>query len=154
MKESDFQKALTQGLRSQGCFVYKIPDLARAIVKPFDLCVGYQNCLLAIEAKLKKYGRQKPLQDGDVAINPASFQGRGHQLPRLLQIYESDQGYPFIAICVARIEMGSAVETRAWMLPVYCMKVKETWTIGELDKEECQLTWVPTVGWIAPWLTK
>jgi len=152
LKEVDFQSSLMRGLKSQGCFVYKIPDLARAVVKPFDICMAHMGNFYPIECKLTKYGRKKPLHAGDVAINPGNFHCRGHQLPRLLEIYEREQGDPFLAVCVVRIEMGSAVESRAWMLPVCCMKAQETWTIGELDEEECQLTWVPTVGWTAPWL--
>jgi hypothetical protein len=152
MIEKDFQRALTHGLRSQECFAWGWPDLARAVTKPFDICMAYNGRFLPIECKLTKYGRKKPLHAGDVAISPSNFHGRGHQLPRLLKIYERGQGNPFLSICVARIEMERAVETRAWMLPIYCMKAKETWTIGELDEEECQLTWVPAVGWTAPWL--
>ena len=151
MKETDFQSSLMRGLKSQGCYCRKWPDLARAVTKPFDICMAYQGDFCPIETKLTKYGRKKPLQMSDIAISPASFTGRGHQIPELLNIYDSGQGDPYLAVCVVRIEMGSTAETRAWMFRASHMKKRDVWTIGDLDQLRFNLVWVPTVGWTAPW---
>lgn len=153
MTEKDFQRALTRGLRAQGCFAWPWPDLARAVTKPFDICMGRDGQFLPIECKLTKYTRKKPLGPGDVAIGPANFKGRAHQLPRLTDILLNGQGDPQIAVCVIRIDDCQVVEKRGWMVSMRYFDYG-TWTIEMLEKLKVELAWTPNIGWTAPWLPK
>lgn len=152
MVETDFQRDLARGLRSQGCYCEKWPDLARAVTKPFDLCMSNNGLFQPIECKLTKRTRKKPMQDEDIAISSACFTGRGHQLPGLLRIYDREQGDPQIGLCGVRIEMRQVVERKAWLFPVWHLRDRDTWAIGDLNENGFTLEWTPSIGWTAPWL--
>ena len=154
MIEKDFQTELTRGLRAQGCFVLKIPDLARAVVKPFDLCVGYDRQFLAVECKLTKVTAKKGLTAETRVICRKDF--RPHQLPTLIDLYTRDQAVPYIAVCVAWQEGLGRMKKRAWMLPasLYWYEWVDELSVGALEQDfsENELVWKPGTGWLAPWL--
>lgn len=150
MVEKDFQRDLTRGLRAQGCFAWAWPDLARAVTKPFDICMSSDYIFQPIECKLTKYTRRKPLGPDDIALSPANFKGRGHQLPRLLRMLDQNQASPRLAVCVVRVENHQVVEKMACMAPVSQFREKIIWTIGELLPYYA-LTWTPRIGWTQPW---
>lgn len=151
MIEADFQRELAKGLRSQGCFVTKIPDTAVAVVKPFDLVVGYDSMFFCLECKLKKIRRKKPLSEEDTLVSLKDF--RPHQLPTLREILDKGQGYPYIAAGIIREYEGRVVEKRAWIISVQYFGEKFTcWKIGGMI-EDWEMIWKPGIGWLCPWLS-
>jgi hypothetical protein len=156
MVEKDFVTQLMKGLQSQGCYCAKWPDLARAVTKPFDICGSIKAQFSPIEAKIVKYQRKGGIKDTDTIISPAAFKGRAHQLPRLLQILWRDQGAPYVATCLAIIdpETKTVTEKRAWMIHVRWLDERDTWTVGQAAFYNWELTWIPGLGWTAPWLPK
>ncbi len=117
MTESDFRVSLQKGLTSQGCFAYKIPDLARAMVKPCDLIIGCQRQLWLIECKIKKFDKEE-IGEFDLVISPSLF--RPHQLPTLEAIEERGQGYGFVATCIVNEKHPRFKE--AWLTRVTGLK--------------------------------
>ncbi len=154
MKETDFQQSLSRGLQSQGAYVYKVPDLARAVTKPFDLCASINGRFTPIECKLSKYVRKDPIRGTDPIVRLALFAGRAHQIPRLLQIWGKGQGDPQIAVCLAILDPETKVvtEKRAWMFPAIWVSSQDTWRVDEMEDRNVELKWVPGVGWIAEWV--
>jgi hypothetical protein len=157
MVEKDFQIDLCKGLRSQGAFAYKVPDLARAVVKPFDLCIAYDGRFLPTECKMKKFSRQGGFKPEDTILLKSDF--RGHQLPTLEKIWESGQGYPYVAVCAAIVCEERVIKKRAWMIPIACfLDTARGYSLMDLECDTHQgrdheLVWVPAAGWTAPWMT-
>jgi len=146
MNEGDFRLHLQKGLASQGAFAYKIPDLARCMVKPFDLVVGMERKFVAIEVKLRKFNKEEVVNNYNVLI-PSLF--RPHQIPTLESIEEKGQGYGFVAVLVVNEQQPRFKE--AWLLRVSHMKergYKISW--GDLKQLGHPLIWVPKVGWTLP----
>jgi hypothetical protein len=156
MVEKDFVTHLIKGLQAQRCYAYKIPDLARAVTKPFDICASIKSQFSPIEAKLIKHQRKGGIKDTDTIISPAAFKGRAHQLPGLLRILWKDQGAPYVATCLAIIdpEIKTVTEKRAWMIHVRWLDERDTWTVEQASFYNWELIWIPAVGWTAPWLPK
>jgi hypothetical protein len=155
MVEKDFQVDLCKGLRSQNAFAYKVPDLARAVVKPFDLCIAHAGRFLPTECKLRKFNRQSDFRPEDKILLRSDF--RGHQLPTLEKIWESGQGHPYVAVCAVIVWEERVTRKRAWMVPVRHLLETETGlSLKDLDAmrrgSDCELVWVPAVGWTAPWM--
>lgn len=155
MLESDFRKALQSGLKSQGYWVYKIPDLARAQVKPCDLLVSYNWQLMLIECKLTKFQRQKPLLPDDIVLREKDF--RAHQLTTLQEAIDRQQGKGYVALCIAHLPPEGKITKRAWLIPASAMMFKppREVTLGELEGHwgHSELRWVPAVGWGTPWMS-
>ena len=151
--EKDFQVDLARGLRAQGCFCQKWPDLARAVVKPFDLCMGYDRQFYAIECKLTKVTAKRGLTAETKVLCRNDF--RPHQLPTLIDLYARDQAIPYIAVCVAWQEGLGRMKKRAWLFPahIYCDERLDTITLQEMEDDyDAELIWKPGVGWLVPWL--
>lgn len=150
MIEGDFRRDLQKGMESQGAWAYKLPDLARGMLKPCDLVVGYHKRLLLVECKLNKYDRQKPIGNQDVVLAVGDF--RPHQLPTLWQVEEWDQATACVAVLMVNATQRGW--KMAWMLPAAAMRAKHFYSFGELlqpDWLKYQLQWVPKVGWQVNW---
>lgn len=152
MIEKDFQVQLTKGLRAQGAYVYKIPDLAQAVTKPFDLVIAHDMLFWPTEAKLKKIKAKRGLVPETVILQRSDF--RPHQLPTLLEIYEMDQGHPWIAVCAIVESLGRIIQRRAWMVPasIYGDQRLDQLTLQDMEDYGEELVWKPGLGWICPWL--
>lgn len=150
MKENDCNADLVRGLRSQGFFAYKIPDLAQAVVKPFDIVASFNGRFIAIEGKLTKV----KLKDGTfppelVVIDRYEKTFRPHQIPNL-QMIERQGGVGFVAIYLAEDRPGSALK-QAWLIPVHLFLSRPCWRFGDLvpDLIRYRLT-RSAKGWMIP----
>jgi hypothetical protein len=154
MTEATFRKDLQKGMQAQGAYVLKLPDLARAVVKPFDLLVAHAGCFYPMELKLRKVERAKPLHNEDVAISQKVF--RPHQLPTLLEIHQKLWGFPYVGACLVRVQDGRVQEKQAWLIPISLFLLQEEWNVASLNWicSTSNLQWKPGVGWLVSWLGK
>lgn len=146
LNEGNFRQHLQKGLESQGCFCYKPPDLARALVKPCDLIVGIRGRLWLIECKLRKLPGGRIPPEANILI-PSLF--RPHQIPTLLQVERQGQGEAFVAVLAVPEEAPKKRE--AWLLRASTVARRE----GKITQHQIwdiayPLTWVPNVGWTVP----
>lgn len=156
MTEKDFTRHLVRGLKAQGCYAEKWPDLARAVAKPYDIASSYALQFNPIEVKLRKFKGQEMLPGKTVILSPADFSGRRHQLPRLLRMWENGQAFPYVAAFLfLERELKQPIK-KGWLIPVRFLKEKQTWTLMELVERNSEwgLVWVPNIGWTAPWWPK
>ena len=154
MTEKDFARDLVRGLKSQGAWAEKWPDLARAVVKPFDIAMSYAIQFHPIECKLRDFKGKEMLPGKTVILSPADFKGRKHQLPRLIGMWENGQASPYIAsFMVLYRELKQPIK-KGWMIPVRQFKHQTTWTLRDLveRQQEWGLVWVANIGWTCPWL--
>lgn len=159
MNENDFNSDLAAGLRSQGLFAHKLPDLAYGVTKPFDIVANCHGRFWAIEGKLKKVALKKGLTDFPpelVVIDRYEKKFRTHQLPNLEMIAAQD-GVGFVGVYLAEDRPGSRLKA-AWLVPVAYFLQKESWTVQQLNSlafsfPTLELTWGPKRGWLASdWL--
>ena len=146
MIEGDFRRSLQTGLQAQGCFVLKLPDLARGQAKPCDLIVGWQRQLMLVECKLRKLNRKRAIGDEDVVISQKDF--RPHQLPTLWDAIDKQQARGYAAICLVNEQQRG--KKWAWLIPALMLREQEQFDFGTLTGvywKDYQLQWVPTVGW-------
>jgi hypothetical protein len=152
--EKDFTRDLIRGLKSQGAYAEKWPDLARAVTKPYDIAASYALQFMPIECKLRDFRGQEMLPGKTVILSPADFKGRKHQLPRLLKLYANVQAYPYIAAFMILYREFKQPIKKGWLIPVRFLQQQETWTLLELveHNDDWGLVWVPSIGWTCPWL--
>lgn len=150
MTEANCLRALANGLRSQGCWAYKIPDIAKGAIKPFDLIVAHEFMFFAIEAKLKKLKRKKPITDQDVVINQLDF--RPHQLPTLNELNTRRWAMGYVAAFLNRVADGGTIEAYGWLIPIWLFVERQFWTVEQLKsaRHAVQLQWAPSIGWLLP----
>lgn len=154
MNEKHFARDLVRGLKSQGAYAEKWPDLARAVTKPYDIAASYALQFMPIECKLRDFKGQEMLPGRTVILSPADFKGRKHQLPGLLKLWDNGQAFPYIAsFMILYRELKQPIK-KGWMIPVRYLREKPTWTLLELVErnDEWGLVWVPNIGWTCPWL--
>lgn len=146
MVEGDFRRDLQKGLQAQGCWVLKIPDLARGQLKPCDLIVGYQRQLFLVECKLRKLARKRPIGDEDIVISQKDF--RPHQLPTLWDAIDKQQAHGYAAVCLVNEQQRG--QKWAWLIPALMLREQEQFDFGTLTGpcgKDYQLQWVPAAGW-------
>lgn len=148
--ETDFQIALVNGLKRQGVYAKKWPDSARAVVKPFDICVAYGHQFVPIEVKLKKLKRKKVIGLDDIVVTHRDFEG--NQLPELSRIWDNNHGYPRVAAFIMREYLGQVLEKRGWIISIALFRQKPEWSVQDFEEHSHAegLVWVPTVGWTVP----
>lgn len=161
MLENDFNADLAAGLRSQGIWAHKLPDLARAVVKPFDIVANCQGRFWAIEGKLKKV-KLKPgeteFASGLVVIDRYDRVFRPHQLQNLKMI-DAQRGFGFVALYLSEDKPNSRLKA-GWLLDVQYFLNRDRWTIEDLGRlsrglgsDTTELRRKPNCGWVvSAWL--
>lgn len=160
MNENDFNADLAHGLRSQGIFAHKLPDLARAVVKPCDIVANCGGRFWMIEGKLTKV----KLKNGDfppdlVVIDRYEKTFRPHQLPNLQKIQQQG-GVGFVAVYLMEDRPGSRLKT-AWLVPIDLFLHRPCWSVRYLDSTSVsfpsiKLSWAgEKKGWqVSAWIVK
>jgi hypothetical protein len=152
--EKHFTRDLIHGLKSQGCYAEKWPDLARAVKKPYDIAMSYGLRFSPIEVKLRDFKGQEMLPGKTIILSPADFKGRQHQLPGLLKMWANGQAFPYVASFMILYRGLKQPIKKGWMIPVRFLRQQPTWTLMDLVErnDEWGLIWVPNIGWTCPWL--
>jgi hypothetical protein len=152
MTEKDFTTDLIRGLKAQGWYVEKWPDLARAVKKPYDIAASYSLVFKPIECKLRDFHGEEMLPGKTVILSPADFRGRKHQLPGLLKMWDNSQADPYVAAFMVQYRELKQPIKKGWLIPVRFLRQQDTWTLLELVErnDEWGLVWVPTIGWTCP----
>lgn len=153
MVEADLQRELVSGLRSQGWWVWKWPDNAIGVVKPFDLCAAHDGAFHPIEVKLKKIVRQRPVEDDDVALDTrTAFQP--HQVETLRTVRITGAA-PYVAVGLAWQAPGTTRWKKwVWLVPFPALEelLVETnkITVGALNAHPAvqPLGWQVGTGWV------
>ena len=155
MVEGDLHREVIAGFTTCGIWVWKWPDSAKGVKKPFDLCMTVQGTFCPIEAKLRKYERAKPLTAWDPAVNVGK-DFEPHQLDTMLKI-DLAGGKPLILLGVVIKQPLQVHWTKsAWLLSLATLHAltgeSDVVTVGQLNKHHmvAPLEWKPTVGWLFP----
>ena len=161
MIENEFNSDLAAGLRSQGIWAHKLPDLARAVVKPFDIVANCRGRFWAIEGKARKV-KLKPdeteFASSLVVIDRYDKVFRPHQLQNLKMI-QLQGGVGFIALYLSEDKPNSRLKA-AWLVDVQYFLGRDRWTVNDLSYlsrglsvDTLELRRKPNCGWIASeWL--
>jgi hypothetical protein len=152
--EKNFTSDLIRGLKAQGAYAEKWPDLARAVTKPFDICASYGMRFHPIECKLREFYGKERLPTQTVVLSPADFKRRSHQLPGLIKMFDRGQADPFVAAFIVLYNDFKPIKKYGWIIPITEFKHQVTYTLGDCIEKQDRwgLLWVPNIGWTVPWL--
>lgn len=157
MQEKDFHKQLIDGFEWSGITAHKFPDLARGLVKPYDLVCNFLGEYWAIEAKVLRVERLPPndrLKETDIIWRPAIM--RPKQIINLAK-EAGIGGQGLVALLL--VNTRATRQKAAFLADISFLMEYPQKTLGSLRGWATryqdvgtgpfvrELSWKPTIGW-------